>query len=705
MNSRTINFGKGNRPSKLRNGWQIGSIAIPIFFSSYAFAAGAIPHFFVDLSALFVASALIAYICFRLGLTPIIGFLIAGVIIGPNALGLVQDRELIDAAAEVGVILLLFTIGIEFSLEKLSRISRLIFIDGGLQTGLSIALTTLILLFFGIPWQAAIFTGFLIALSSTAIIMKLLADKNETGTEAGQASLGILIFQDLAVVAMVLLVPLLGGEGGGFLALIWALTKAALIIAAVLLIARRLMPKVLEMVARTCSPEIFLLSVIAICFGTAYLTGLMGVSLSLGAFLAGLIVSESRFGQQAFSEILPLQIIFSAAFFISVGLLLDLKFLWANLGTVLLALLLVLVLKSVITALSVRLLGYGLGVSVSAGLILAQIGEFSFVLERAGREVGLTPFGLGETGAQAFIACTVLLMGFTPFLASLGKRFELSQIKPETQVTVNEEAHGEELEAELDKLSEHTIIAGYAELGQALADALDLAKLPYAIATLSPTGARQAESKGRLVLRGDYTKGHILNLVGVNRAKLIVIPDDQLDMAHRTISVIKAAGSQANIIVFSPYGGTTHELKAAGADHVVSAEHASSQLLIWNVLNRLQMPTQQALGILENLSEPPLKEGPMISLSKDQLENPKCSHTNQVTVLQEVADLVCPECVALGDRWVHLRMCMTCGHVGCCDSSKNKHATQHYEVTKHPIIRSIEPGETWAWCYEDKTML
>jgi monovalent cation:H+ antiporter-2, CPA2 family len=251
---------------------------IPLFLCSglsFAFAAGETPAFFTELAILMISSSLIAFIGFRIGLIPILGFLLAGVLIGPNALGLVQNPELIDAAAEVGVILLLFTIGIEFSLETLRRISRLIFIGGGLQVGLTILLTMLILLIFGVDWRTGVYTGFLVSLSSTAIVMKLLADRNATSGEPGQTALGILIFQDLAVVVMVLLVPLLGSQtasaesGNSLLQLLWALTKAGGIIVLVLVLARRVMPRILEAVARTCSPEIFLLAIVGICFGTA----------------------------------------------------------------------------------------------------------------------------------------------------------------------------------------------------------------------------------------------------------------------------------------------------------------------------------------------------------------------------------------------------------------------------------------------------
>jgi CPA2 family monovalent cation:H+ antiporter-2 len=366
--------------------------------------AGTVPHYLTEIVALIVAGAVIAYVSFRLRLVPIVGFLIAGVIIGPNALGLVRDQAIVDATAEIGVILLLFTIGIEFSLEKLARIQRLIFGGGTLQVGLSTLAVMGLLMLFGIDWRAGLFTGFLVALSSTAIVLKILGDDGETNSEPGQAGLGLLIFQDLAIVVMVMVVPMLGaGSSGGAIDIIWALTKALLIIAAVLLVARRIMPKVLEMVAKTCSPELFLLSVIAICFGTAYLTSLAGVSLSLGAFLAGLLVSESRFSQHALGETLPLQILFSATFFVSVGMLLDLNFLVMNLPLVLGAIAVVLIIKILTTGISLSALGYKLPVAASVALMLAQIGEFSFVLERAGREVGLTPLA-GERLARRHLS-------------------------------------------------------------------------------------------------------------------------------------------------------------------------------------------------------------------------------------------------------------------------------------------------------------
>ncbi|MEV1147531.1 cation:proton antiporter, partial [Micromonospora sp. NPDC049799] len=384
-------------------------------------AAEGPPAFLAEIVALMLAAAVIGYLSTRIRIVPIVGFLLAGVAIGPHALGLVRSQEAVDVAAEVGVILLLFTIGIEFSLSRLAAMWRLIVIGGGLQVALTVGVATAALALFGVSWQIGVFTGFLVSLSSTAIVLRLLASRGETQTETGRTALAYLIFQDLAIVVMVLLVPMLGGSGGSALDVTAALGTAIGIVAVVLGVARWIMPRLLEVVARACSPEVFLLTVIAICFGTAYLTSLFGVSVSLGAFLAGMVVSESRHSEHALGEILPLQILFSATFFVSVGMLLDLGFLVGNLPLVLAAVGGVLVVKSVATAATAAVLRVRPAVVAGLSLLIVQVGEFSFVLERVGREYGLSPAGLGEDGVQAFIAATVLLMVATPWLGSAGR--------------------------------------------------------------------------------------------------------------------------------------------------------------------------------------------------------------------------------------------------------------------------------------------
>lgn len=792
------------------------------------FAAGAVPQFFAETAALIVAGAVIAYICFRLKLVPIVGFLLAGVMIGPNALGLVKDQALVDATAEIGVILLLFTIGIEFSLEKLARIQRLIFGGGIMQVGLSILATVIVLSAFGVDWKTAIFTGMLVALGSTAIVLKLLSDSGETNSEPGQIALGLLIFQDLAIVVMVLLVPTLAGGSGGLGEIGIALGTAVAIIAVVLVVARRVMPKILEAVAMTCSPELFLLTVIAICFGTAYLTSLAGVSLSLGAFLAGLMVSESRFSQHALSETLPLQILFSATFFVSVGMLLDVSFLVQNLPIVIAAIVAVLFIKAATTFISVRVLGYATPIAAASALTLAQIGEFSFVLERAGREVGLFPAGAGAAGSQAFIATTVVLMVATPLMMKLGSQLSAKIVEKNDRAAMPDD-NEEQLAGTDLGLEDHVIIAGYGQAARSLVRVLAGSGIPYIITTLSPDGANEAESEGLPVIRGDATKPFLLNHICIEKAKMLVIADDNPATAHRITSVARQLNPTMRLVVRTRYTNDAEHLIEAGADEVISEEFESVVQLFGEVLREYRIRAEEidrledlarkngyaalmtehismqksdfacqpgeecfdsrtvtvrensaavgmSIGELEmgnnglmlnelkrdgelfkdpedsfrlavgdelvlsgpteafarnaatfrpkrTAGEEPVEiakaasvgfrsaahvtvKNPTIDVEREYTYQPEvddsvCAHLGQIrTVYPSAAG--CEDCIRLGEDWVHLRMCLVCGHVGCCDTSKNKHATAHFHETEHPLIMSMEPGEAWAWCYSDE---
>ena len=644
------------------------------------------PAFMGQLTLLLLVAGATAFASFRLGLVPIIGFLFAGVLAGPSALGIIDDPALISAASEIGVMLLLFTIGIEFSLGKLARIFRLIFVGGGLQVALTVAAATGALLAFGVSLPNAVFTGFLLSLSSTAIVTKILESRGGVGSPTGQASLGILIFQDLAVVVMVLLVPMLTGQGGGAAGLAVALLKAGGIVAAVLLLARRVVPKLLEVVARTCSQEIFLLSTLALCFATAYLTSLAGVSLALGAFLAGLLVSESRFGRQAFGEILPLQILFSAAFFLSVGLQLDLGFLWTHLPLVLGAVAAFAVLKALAATLSVRLLGYPLATAAATGWLLAQVGEFSFVLESSGRALGLSPAGLGETGTQTFIAATVLLMALTPVMATLGERLgALGRARPEPTAAPAEAPAEPNPEAPLAHLSGHVLVAGFGDHARRLVKGLAAQQVPFGVLTLSPDGAAQVAAHGHPVLIGDYARAGLLGDAGLASARALVVLDDAPEMAARVVGVARTLNPELPIVAHTDEAGEVAALRGAGATHVLTSTDAVAR------------------GALHRLGLLPLPTTPPMSLSAEQ--RGMCDHARSVSVLHpqvhpQSTD-TCPECVALGDSWVHLRVCMTCGHTGCCDSSPNRHASAHAQASAHPVIRSLEPGETWAYCYPD----
>ena len=549
-------------------------------------ALGALP-FVGELAALFAAGVVVAYLCYRVRLVPIAGFLLAGVAIGPGALGIVTDLELVTNLAEVGVILLLFSIGVEFSLGEMARLARPIFLGGGVQVALTVALVTGVLTLLGVGVGPAVFTGFLVALSSTAIVLKVLSERAETGTPVGQVSLAMLLFQDLAIVVMAVLVPVLAGQGGSAGGVAWALVKAALVVAAVLVGARRVVPLLLERIAATRRTELFLLAVTAICLGTAWAASLAGVSLAVGAFLAGLLVSESDYAEHALSEILPLQTLFTAAFFLSVGMLLDPAFLWDHIGWVLAAAAGVLLLKTVLAALGARALGYPLGVSLAAGLGLAQIGEFSFVLALAGQEAGLTPGGLGEAGSQGLIAVTVVLMLATPGLIALAPRVAAWGRRVEDEAAGGGgHGHGVDLE-------DHTVVIGFGPAGRRLARVLGESGVPYAVNDLNPKSLREAGAEGAPTVFGDASREPILRSLGVDRAKLLVVAINDHSATRRIVAVARHLNPTLQIFVRTRFVADVEGLAQAGADVVVPEELETTVRLFAHVLGAYLVPKDE----------------------------------------------------------------------------------------------------------------
>lgn len=680
-------------------------------------AAGSTPEFLSQIAALVVGGAVVAYVGLRLNIVPIVAFLLTGVVIGPNALGVVSDLEIVNAAAEVGVLLLLFTIGLEFSLDRLKELRRPLFVGGGLQVFLATMVTFGVLLAAGVDANVALFSGLLVSLSSTAIVLKLLADRAQVGSEHGRLAVSVLLFQDLAVVAMVLLVPVLGESGGSPLDIVQALGIAVAIIAVVIVGARRLLPPVLERVARTCSPELFLLTVVAICIGTAYLTSLAGVSVSLGAFLAGLVVSESRFSSQALGEILPLQIIFSATFFVSIGMLLDLGFLVDHLPLVLGAVLALLVVKAVTATAAMLALRARLGVALAAGLTLAQVGEFSFVLATAGAAEGLTPAGLGADGTQGFIAATVLLMAATPGLSAFGARLGARMAPAEATDVLTGRAEPVPGGPVADDVSGHVLIAGYGQWARGITRVLRDRGVPLVVTTLSPEGATDAHELGVPVLLGDPARTMTLTEAGIARAKVVIVPDDGAERAAQVVGVVRALDPDICVIVRARYAEDEAELLAAGATHVVTEELAASALLLTKLFRAFGRELGDALVEAKTVAQyHEASSAPRAARSAShgtvdteapvevELGGAACAHIGPTAAVVP-GSAGCEECLRSGDSWVHLRVCLTCGHVGCCDSSPNRHARAHHEREGHHVVRSAEPGESWVYCFADDRML
>lgn len=566
------------------------STCFPSLDGVFTLVAVSLP-FLNELVALFVVSVVIAYLCYRLRLVPIAGFLVAGVVIGPSALGLVKNQELVDMLAEVGVVLLLFTIGLEFSLQKLSRIGRAIFVGGGLQVALSIGIVAGSLFVFGVDWRAGIYTGCLVALSSTAIVLGLLNERDETDTPTGRLSLAILIFQDLAIILMVLLVPILAGEGGTAVDVLRVLGEAVFLIVAVLVLARRVVPWVLERAAQTRRQELFLLTVVAICFGTAAVSSYAGVSLALGAFLAGLVVSESRYSDQAMSEILPLRTIFNAVFFVSVGMLLDLGFLIRNPLLVLAAAGVVMIVKVLTTAGSVLVLGYPLRIAATTALVLAQIGEFSFVLERAGRVAGLSPAGLGEPGVQTFIAATVLLMLLTPFQVQLAPRFGafLSRAPFRRLDVATQQSASEEMR----HLEDHAVIVGYGPAGRRLVQVLQDRGIPFVVVEMNPEAVKEMHRQGVNAVYGDASRPHILEAAGVKEAKLCVVVTNDSAIAPRIIHQARYLNPTLQIIARTRFLANLENLRKVGADILVAEEMETTVRIFSHVLGAYMIPPEE----------------------------------------------------------------------------------------------------------------
>lgn len=555
------------------------------------FLAVSLP-FLNEIVALFLVSVVIAFLCYKIKLVPIVGFLLAGVIIGPNALGLVQDQELVDMLAEIGIILLLFTIGIEFSLEKLARIKNAIFIGGGLQVLLTVASVVGIFLLLNINWKIGVYTGFLVALSSTAIILGLLSEQNKTDTPTGRLSLAVLIFQDFAIIAMVLLVPLLSGESGSTVDILLVLGKAVLLIIGIVLLARKIVPWILDKVAQTRRQELFLLTVMAICFGTAALTNLADVSLALGAFLAGLVVSESHYSDHALSEILPLKTIFNAVFFVSVGMLLDLKFV-IEYPLLLLGIASgVLVLKFILSSVSLLVLGYPIRVAAASGIVLAQIGEFSFVLERAGRKAGLEPGGFGEVGSQMFIAVSVILMLLTPLFLSISPKVgELLSKTPLKRFGEKKNKNSDSKSAA--KLEDHVILVGYGPAGRNLARTLIETNIPFIVLEMNPKSVNEMHDQGINALYGDATRTHILEHAQIQNAKLCVIAINDPDANPRIIKLAKYLNPTLQVIVRTRYLAQAEAMKVWGADTVVPEEMETTVRLFSTVLSAYMIPDEE----------------------------------------------------------------------------------------------------------------
>ena len=529
------------------------------------------------------ASVLIIYLSHKLRLPSVVGFLLTGVFIGPGGLHLVKNTGTVDFLAEIGVVMLLFTIGLEFEPARLKRIQRDFWAGGGIQVSLTTAATVAVLLFLKVPVREAVFYGFLVSLSSTAVVLKILADRGETDSPQGRISLGVLIFQEIAIVPMIALVPVLANAGGVSLgAIVTRFGLSAGAIGTAFILARYLMPQVLHLVVRTRIREVFLITTLFICLGMAFLTSSLGLSLALGAFLAGVILAESEYSHQVVSDILPFKDVFNSLFFISVGMLLDSGAVWRFKFGVLALVVSILLLKAVVVILTVGILGYGSRIALVTGLALAQIGEFSFVLAGVGRANGL----LAGNIFQAFIASSILTILATPFLIkfspALADRSErIFRWKKRTSGAGGKAGLG---------LEGHVIIAGFGLNGKNLAHVLKEAGIPYVILELNPVTVRAATAEGEPIIFGDVSSRIILEEACVRAAKGIVFAISDPLMTRRGVKAAKELNPDIFVIVRTRYASETDDLLKLGAKDVIPEEFETSIEIFTRVLEKYHMP-------------------------------------------------------------------------------------------------------------------
>lgn len=532
-----------------------------------------------DIVVILLVTLPIIYLFKKINLPSIVGFLIAGMLIGPFGFNLIKSVNQISVMAEIGVMLLMFTIGLEFSLSQLIRIKKFLLVAGGYQLAITIIASTIIFLLLGIEINQAIFFSLLVSLSSTAIVLRLLADKDELESPHGKISIGILIFQDLAIVPMFLLIPLLSGFGelsSG--AIILKIFIAFGVLAGLLLLARFLMPLIVYQLANIRLREAFTIGVILLLLGTAYLTHSLGLSFALGAFIAGLILSESEYNHQIVSEILPFRDAFNSIFFVSIGLLLNFQFVGENLFLIVVLTIGILLIKSLIVAVIVLLMKFPVRIAVLAGLSLAQIGEFSFVLAQAGLNFNL----IGNNFYNSFLAASIFTMILTPLLIKLspfiaGKTSELERTKKQS-------ADG------LENLHAHVIIAGFGLNGSNLARVLKETGIKYVVTELNPDTVKKEKAKGEKIIYGDISKDEVLKAAKIEKANIIVYAISDPAVTKMSLKLVKKLNPNIYALVRTRYVNEVDELKKLGADDVIPEEFETALQIFRKVLERYHIP-------------------------------------------------------------------------------------------------------------------
>src|ERR687890_592371 len=538
-----------------------------------------------DIALILVAALLGGIVARRLGLPLILGYIAAGVLVGPKTLGpSVGNVHQIELLAEIGVALLLFTVGLHFSLRELAPVRRVALLGTPIQMALTIAFGyALGRLLLDLGWVESVWLGSLFSLSSTAVVLKTLGEQGVLGTLSARVMIGMLIVQDLAIVVLLTVLPVLENVKEGLPELGLAVLKAAAFIAAMLLLGSRILPMLLARLAAWGSRELFLVSVVAIGVGVGYATYLVGLSFAFGAFVAGMVLSQSDYSHQALAEVEPLRDVFAMIFFVSIGLLVDPTYLWANFGTIALVVALVLVVKGLIFGGLARVFGYGNIVPFAVGLGLFQVGEFSFLLARE----GISDDAISKGTYSLVLATAAVTMAFTPLAARLApalygryrRRFPREPLQ-----TFNLPAGG---------LRDHAVVAGYGRVGSFVARLLDRLGKPFVVVEANPERAEAAREAGFPTVYGDAAAGPVQEAAGVAGARLIVLTVPDAIAARLAIERAKAFAPGADILVRAENAGQLEDLGRLGVYEAVQPEFEAGLELARQALARFGVAAEE----------------------------------------------------------------------------------------------------------------
>ncbi|HVS66354.1 MAG TPA: cation:proton antiporter [Thermoanaerobaculia bacterium] len=536
----------------------------------------------LDTVVLFGAALAILALCYRIRVSPVVGLLVTGALIGPHGLALVRDAENVERFAELGVVLLLFVIGLELSIDRLRAFGVNFLLAGPLQVLLTVGAVTALAAFTPFTVGQALYFGMVVALSSTALVLKLLAESNQTESPHGQLALSILLFQDLLIAPMLLLVPWLaggddgrGGAGGAVARLLIGL----LVVSAAFLLSRYLVPRLFRLVASTRIREMFLLAALFTCLGGALATESLGFSLALGGFLAGVVLAGSDQSHQVLADIAPFRDLFTSIFFIAIGMLLDVRSAFDQLPLVVAVALGILVAKALLIALIVRGLRFPRRTAGIAGLSLAQIGEFSFVLLQAGLATGL----IATEQYDLLLAAAFLTLLATPLLIQFGPRLPWPATDPRSAAAAAAAAAGQ-------RPSGHVVIVGFGLTGRHLAHVLRASALRYRVIEIDGRLVRKAKQDGEPILFGDASRLEILDHAAVRDAAMVVFAISDPAALRQGLAAARALSPSVPIIVRTHRLRELEELRRVGADEVVSEEFETSIEIFTRVLTRLHVP-------------------------------------------------------------------------------------------------------------------